>query len=200
MQLEQLELKFFAQSDGTDEGIGDGIDPGDLISVFHRWIRDAALGEDITLIDVVDYRHIVRGPGVVLIGHGHQLRWDTADGRPGLLYARKRDGPGDAGTKLRDALRRGLDACAALEREPVLSGGLRFRTDQVQVTVMSRLVADNTDLSLRRLRRELLPVASTLYPQGSATIERAHEDHRRPLSALIRAPAAPPLAALRARL
>src|SRR5690606_15797570 len=73
-----------------------------VIPVFHDFIREKALPE--LLIDVADYRHVHEGPGVVLIGHGYDLYVDEMDGRPGLLFSRKREATGSVEEILRRSL------------------------------------------------------------------------------------------------
>ena len=40
---------------------------------------------DELLIDVTDYTHVWRGPGILLVGHGVDLYYDLGEDRPGLL-------------------------------------------------------------------------------------------------------------------
>ena len=55
--------------------------------MFHDWIQNQRLDE--LLIDVVDYRHVHDGPGVILIAHDAHYAFDTSEGRLGLLYSRR---------------------------------------------------------------------------------------------------------------
>ena len=52
------------------------------------------------MIDVANYAHVPKGPGVALIGHGTDYFIDEGEGRLGLLYNRKRGAP-DAGAAAR---------------------------------------------------------------------------------------------------
>ena len=69
------------------------------------------------MIDVANYAHVPKGPGVVLIGHGSDYFIDEGEGRLGLLHSRKRGAP-DAGDRLADAFRRTLHAASLLEATP----------------------------------------------------------------------------------
>ena len=60
METVKYDLKLFLQDAGQ-------VDLADFIPVFHDWIQDQSLDE--LLIDVVDYRHVHDGPGVMLIAH-----------------------------------------------------------------------------------------------------------------------------------
>ncbi len=133
---EKIQIKLFA-------------DPSALpplesfIPVFHGWIRDKKLDE--LLIDVADYAHVHEGPGVVLIGHEADYSIDHADGRPGLLYVRKRGlAESSAEQRLIDAIQRAQRARALLEDDPALSG-IRFSNDELLIRVPDRLHATNTD-------------------------------------------------------
>jgi hypothetical protein len=76
--------------------------PHDFIPVFHRWIQTRALDE--VLIDVADYSHVHDGPGVLLICHEANYAIDVIDGRPGLVYARKREVTGSWKERVRQKL------------------------------------------------------------------------------------------------
>lgn len=190
MNVQQLSVKIFARSSDIDQAA--------LIPIFHDWIRDKRLGGDILLIDVADYRHVVDGPGVMLIAHEAHYGLDEAGG-PGLRFARKRDEPGDAAERLREAFGRALQACALLEKEPPLSGALAFDTGKLEVRVMSRLVAPNTPAAYAELEPALTGFLKDLYGAGEITCEHL-SDPRQPLGARVRIQGAPEAATLHARL
>ncbi len=192
MELSQVEVKLFLES-------GSALAAGDLIRVFHRWIRDHRLGKDTLLIDVADYSHVKHGPGVVIAGHGVNYRMDQAEGRPGLLFARKRDAVGPARARLLDALRKALEACRALETDPELGGQVSFRGDELEVNIMNRLAAPNSDESYGALRGELEALLGDLYAGRDATVER-RGPAAGPLSARVRAAESPSVATLLERL
>lgn len=127
-----------------------------VIPVFHAFIREDALGE--MLMDVVDYGHVQDGPGVVLIGHASDYYVEQREGRPGVVYSRKRDGDADATASLREAVRSALRAAVALEAKLPL----RFRTDDVLIRVNDRLAYPNDDAGAARLvaiANDVLPAA-----------------------------------------
>ncbi|MCG8364404.1 MAG: hypothetical protein MJA27_13865, partial [Pseudanabaenales cyanobacterium] len=53
---------------------GPEVSKEDAINVFHSWIQDQKL--DDQLIDVADYSHVPEGPGVMLIGHNAFYSFD----------------------------------------------------------------------------------------------------------------------------
>lgn len=114
----------------------------DAIAVFHRWIQTSAVPE--LLIDVADYSHVPHGPGVMLIGHEANYSLDLAKGRLGLLYQRKAKVDGTDVERLRVAWKTARAAAALLEQEPEFRGKLRFRQDELAITLNDRLLYPNT--------------------------------------------------------
>ena len=151
-----------------------------LIPVFHRWIREKVLDE--LAIDVADYGHVHEGPGVVLIGHSFDYFYEESEGRPGLVYARKRDAPAPA-ERLADTVRRALAGARRLEEDPALSG-LTFRADELLVRVPDRLAAPPDDGGFAALESELDVLGKTLFPGGVAVAREGTP--RDPLSARVK--------------
>ena len=85
MDAHKLQLKIYLTPESART-----LDVEALIPVFHRWIKQRALPE--LTIDVANYQHVPKGPGVVLIGHGADYFLDEGEGRAGLLHNRKRAG------------------------------------------------------------------------------------------------------------
>ncbi len=174
MNAHKLKLKLYADGD---------VDLDQIVRVFHGWIRDQKLDE--LLIDVADYQHVQGGPGIALIGHASDYFLDLGEGRPGLVYSRKRDAPDDV---LGDALGRLLAAAALLEAE-----GIHFRTDEILLRVNDRLAVDDFD-SVRAALAALLPrIVEAFEIEADGTPKQL-------LSARVRAPGAGSIATLRQRL
>jgi hypothetical protein len=155
MDPHKLQLKIYLTPESART-----LDVEALIPVFHRWIKQRVLPE--LTIDVANYQHVPKGPGVVLIGHGADYFLDEGEGRPGLLHNRKRAGlpPGE---RLGDLARRTLHAAALLEKDLALTGKLKFATNELLFRVNDRLAAPNTDVTLAALRTELESLARTLF-------------------------------------
>jgi hypothetical protein len=185
MQAKRVQVKVYAVGSVPTEK---------LIPVFHRWIREKVLDE--LAIDVADYGHVHEGPGVVLIGHAFDYFYEESEGRPGLVYARKRDAPAPA-ERLQDAVRRALAGARRLEEDPTLSG-LLFRADELLVRVPDRLAAPADDAGFAALRSELEDIGKKLF-SGGASVERAGTA-RDPLSARVKGSGAASVKDLLARL
>ena len=186
MDAKKFQVKFFAKSSS--------IELEKLIPVFHRWIREKVIDDEL-LIDVADYAHVPQGPGVVLIGHQSDYYVDLGDARPGLLYSRKRGIDGDLQSTVADAFARALRACKLLEAERTL--GLEFGTSEVLFRAQDRLRAPNDDATLEALRPALETTTKALFGEG-VTLERIGSP-RDPFSVRIQTDAAGSIDAVLAR-
>lgn len=148
MEPQKLQLKLY-----TDRATG--ISPEAFVAVFHSWIKKKLLPE--LMIDVANYAHVPKGPGVALIGHGNDYFIDEGEGRLGLLYSRKRGAP-EPGQRVADTFRRTLHAASLIENDASLAAGgakVRFRTDELQLRINDRLGAPNDDATFAALQPEL---------------------------------------------
>lgn len=158
--------------------------PGDLaldafIPLFHSWIQRREL--DGVPIDVADYAHVPEGPGVMLIGHESDRSLDLGEGRPGVLYQRKREGEGALEERIAAAIRAADGLADALEADP-LAGGLRFGRDEILLRVVDRLRAPNDDATADALRPAIAAALEEVRPGRAAGITRVTADPRGPLS------------------
>ncbi len=147
MDAHKLQLKLFLTPESAR-----AVHAEAFVPVFHRFIKDKVLPE--LVIDVANYDHVPKGPGVVLIGHGSDYFIDEGEGRLGLLHNRKRSGPA-TGERLADLARRTLHVASLLEKDATLAGKLKFATNELLFRVNDRLAAPNTDATLAAVRGEL---------------------------------------------
>ncbi len=169
MDLQHLNLKFFVASPNP-------IDLEPFIGIFHDWIQ-RHLTNDL-LIDVADYRHVVNGPGVVLIGHATNYSLDQTGGRLGLLYNRKAALEGSLNERLSESVHAALLACQRLEQE----NGLKFNGNEALLIFNDRLLAPNTPKTLDALRPALRGFFDRLYGQDAYTLDRISGDPRERLT------------------
>lgn len=166
MESVKVDLKVFLQEPVA-------VELEDFIPVFHDWIQHQRLDE--LLIDVVDYRHVHDGPGVMLIAHDAHYAMDMADGRVGLLYSRRRETHPSRNAiqsvteRLQSVLQCALTACELLEVEPALQGRLKFRGDEMLLRINDRLVSP-TLANFDDLQLHLQPVLGRLYPDHRADV------------------------------
>jgi hypothetical protein len=190
MQARKVQFKLFVESPGE-------VDIDSIVPVFHRWIREKAFDE--LLIDVTDYAHVPNGPALLLVGHGSDYAMDFAEGRPGLLYSRKREAPEDARACVLDALRRALSAARKLEEETSLPKPLRFRGDELLFRLNDRLLAPNTAETFSSVEPLLRDVLGKLYLGVAFSLERIGTS-RELFSVKATAPGAPGVGALLQRI
>ncbi len=188
MKAHKLRLKLFVEK-------ADGLDLDSFVPVFHQWVKNQKVSGEL-LIDVADYTHVHQGPGILLVGHGVDFYIDEGQGRPGLLFARKRDAPPEA-DRLADTFKNALQACAFLEAEQSLSG-LHFKTDEWLFQITDKLDAPNTGATLESVRPELEEFLKTLLDGTSFSLE--HEGRERdPFTLRVKSSGAPDVKTLLAR-
>jgi hypothetical protein len=189
MKSEKLQIKFFARPNAA-------FDLETVVPVFHRFIREHAFDE--LMIDVADYKHVHHGPGIALVGDANDYFLDEGEGRPGLLFSRKRHGSGPEG-RLREGFARALKACTLLEAAPELGGKLTFATNEILIRLPDRLRAPNDDATFAEVSSEVSAWLDKLYGAGGFVIERGAPAPEA-LALRVKAKASPTLAALLATL
>jgi hypothetical protein len=167
MELHRLGIKFFA----TDPA---SIQLEDFIPIFHGWIqRQAVLGH--LLIDVHDYSHVQGGPGILLVAHEGNFSIDMSDGRPGLLYYRKKPTAEPPAEHVKAILKTARDACRLLEQE----SKIRFKPNELLVIANDRLAAPNDEATFA----ELKPVIAEAL-EGAFNLTRVSTDPKERLAIL----------------
>jgi hypothetical protein len=165
MELQHVNIKIFV--DGNLQ-----VDLQEIIEVFHRWTADQSMDE--LLIDVADYRHVLAGPGVVLVGHDADYAIDIARNRPGLLYNRKAAIDGSNADRFRQALSAASNACDLLESQ--FPGQLKFNRQEFELVINDRCLAPNTAETYSSCEGEL---ATFLGELGHADAQITHDSDPR---------------------
>jgi hypothetical protein len=148
--------------------------PQELIAVFHRWIEEGTL-EDELMIDVAIYEHVPNGPGIVLVcDHAHYY-FDVRGGRWGLRYRGRRAARGSGEEAVTRAFARVLGAAALLENDPGLEGRYRFRTDEVEFGVFDRRLAPSDEATLAAVRPALESAVEALYGEPARSLTLVSE-------------------------
>lgn len=155
----------------------------EVVRIFHRWIREERLQP--LLIDVADYTHMWRGPGIKLVAHEANYSLGTHHGRLGLAYQRKRPPVGATSSPLAVAVRDTLEAARLLEQE---LPALRFSPSEVVVSVLDRLRAPNDATTQDAIAGALNPVFCELFSGPVGVRADAQADARQPLTVHVRSP------------
>ena len=181
------------------------VDVETFIPVFHRWIRENVVPNEL-LMDVADYKHIIDGPAILLIGHEADYVIDMTDGKPGFLYVRKRDTGNDLSDALGTTLAQALNGVKLAESDVELQGKLKLRTDAATFVLLDRLNYPNAGSngseasSAGESAQAQLSQNLTALFGGDATVTRVDNDAREPLTFELNAPSAPDVDTLLSRL
>lgn len=173
----RISIKFQAEA-------APGFDITDAVPVFHRWIREHVVENEL-LIDVADYKHVVDGPGILLVGHEADYGLELVDGQLGLLYTRKREVGESLTGAFQTLFAQSVAAARRLEAEPELAG-LRIHTDAAEVAILDRLAFANSDEGVNAIGPALEEVLAGVYSSG-ATARRVENDPRQPLTVRVAA-------------
>ncbi|HKQ86648.1 MAG TPA: hypothetical protein VJS43_07760 [Candidatus Acidoferrales bacterium] len=169
LEVQHVNVKLFV------EGSEEALEP--LVPVFHRWIQEKPLEE--LLLDVADYRHVIDGPGVVLIGHEANYSLDNTEGDLGVLYNRKTPLDGTNQDRLKQAARAALNACEKLEAEPKLNGKIRFGGTKIQLLINDRFLAPNVAETRAAFDPELKEFCARLFGGIEYTASYENDPRRR---------------------
>jgi hypothetical protein len=151
-----------------------------FVEVFHRWIQSSALPE--LMIDVADYEHVHDGPRTYFCGHESDYIIDHGEGRPGLVYVRKRVLNDESDRRLKDSLGR-ISRVAALLGDAIPD--LRFEESELRVVALDRLNAPNNEATFTIAKNELTNVLGQAW-QGMDVTHDSVSDPRAPLSLRVR--------------
>lgn len=164
----RLAVKFFTADETT-------IDLAQSVTVMQRWIQSHTV--DGLLIDVIDYKHVPDGPGVVLIGHEGDYSLDQKNGELGLLYTLKRDASVSEFTgQLALSLQRALQAVQALSKDRTLKKP-QFVTTDFELRILDRRTAPNTLEGLALVQNAVTRIFNA-WGIGIAGLESAEADPR----------------------
>lgn len=165
----------------------------DVVPVFHSWIQQQALAGNL-LIDVADYLHVERGPGIVLVAHEANYATDQAEPGLGLFYQRKRALPeASFRDRLAHAFREALSAAWLLEQDPKLGPTWKFDTRRVHVRVSDKLAAPNDPATFTGLKPELVSFFTKLLGTADFVVEHYAGDGRTPFEVRVSAKTYQPL-------
>jgi len=158
-----------------------GVSLDGFIEIFGRWRKEkhpsAALGTgEADWVDLADYAHLPRGPGIVLVGHRCSIAFDLADPGPGILYTARRGLTGSHAERLGAAFAWCLEFAKRLTGEPEFPKDVRLRTGELELRFNDRLETPNTPETDAELRPAVEQVLSKLIGAGGYDLGRASDD------------------------
>ena len=162
----RLGVKFSLKQEPT-------LQPQDILPIFQRWIQEHTV-EDM-LIDVIDYKHVLEGPGIVLIADAADYAYDLGDGELGLHYIRKRSLPDDLKDALRLVFRHALVAARALEAEA--PGDIVFDYGTAKISFLDRMHYRNEGTVFENLNEDLTEILSAIFG-APVVVTRLYDDRR----------------------
>ena len=161
--LQRIHVKMLAQAPP-----GFRLDP--FLAIFGRWRQDK--NHPAQWVDLADYAHMARGPGILLAGHQGNFAIDL--NRPGLgvLYAGKKDFGGSNDERIVEAFRRCLDLAKALVAEPAYPAELQLRPEAWEFCINDRLQFPNNDVTDGMLRPAIEAALNKLFGEGGCDMKR----------------------------
>lgn len=178
MEIQHVNIKLHLEHSGVVD-----LDP--IIPIFHDWVREQSCEE--TLVDVVEYRHVPAGPGILLVGYEADISLDWSDNRLGVRYNRKAKFGGENKDRFRQALRGVLIICKKLEEDKRLDGKLRFESRLFELGVNDRMLAPNNQDTYVSLAPVIKSFCDELFGQNSYSLTHQNDPRRR-FSVLIQTP------------
>ncbi|OFV92261.1 MAG: hypothetical protein A3H28_17380 [Acidobacteria bacterium RIFCSPLOWO2_02_FULL_61_28] len=154
--LQRIQIKLAA-----DAPPGLKLDP--FLEIFSRWRKETHPAE---WVDLADYAHLPRGPGIVLIGQRCNVSFDLADPGPGILYAARKGLTGSHTERLGAAFQWCLEFSKRLLAEPEFPKEVRVRTDRLEIRFNDRLETPNTASTDAELRPAVEQVLNALFGAG----------------------------------
>ncbi len=148
--------------------------PDDILPIFQRWIQEHTVPG--MLIDVIDYKHVPEGPGIVLVADEADYAYDLGEGQPGLHYVRKRDLPDSLPAALRLSFHHALLAAQALEAEA--PGDLNFDFTTAKISFLDRMHYRNLPEAFAAIHAEITEIVGEIYG-AEVEVTRVNDDPRR---------------------
>ncbi len=170
MELQRLGVKLFVENPSS-------LEIRSFIPILHSWIQRQAIAGHL-LIDIHDYSHVYRGPGILLVAHEGNFSMDRAEDRLGLFYYRKQPSKGSLRDHIQTIFRTALQACRLLEEESELEG-IRFKTDEVLVVANYRLFAPNTPKTFQQLQPVFTEFFEQLFEGNEVTLNHRSDPKER---------------------
>jgi hypothetical protein len=159
--LQRIQIKILA-----DAPPGLSLEP--FLEIFGRWRHEK--DDPAQWVDLADYAHMSRGPGVVLIGHRISIGFDTDAPQPGIIFTARKGLSGSHGEKIFAAFRRCLELAKRLTEEKTFPANVRLHTGEIELRFNDRLATPNAASTDAELRPAVTQVLNTLFGSGAYTL------------------------------
>lgn len=170
LDLQRIHVKMVA-----DAPANLNLDP--FLAIFGRWRHDS--DHPAQWVDLADYAHMAKGPGIVLIGKQGDFSVNRDDPGLGLLYAGKKDFEGPLGKRIAEAFRRCLGLAESLLAEPEYPAALKVQTGVWEIFINDRLQFPNTSETDRLLREPIQSALDSLFGRDGYSLTRDMDPQRR---------------------
>ena len=160
--LQRIQIKVAAEAPA-----GLTLDP--FIEIFGRWRKEKQAAD---WVDLADYAHLPRGPGIMLVGHRCSIAFDLCEPGPGILYTARRGLTGSHAERLASAFAWGLEFAKRLASEPEFPKDIRLRTDSFELKFNDRLETPDTPETDAELRPAVDEVLGKLFGAGGYEVRR----------------------------
>ena len=148
------------------------IDIESFVPLFHNWIQEDRIPNHI-MVDVVDYKHIPDGPGIMIIAHEGYFSLDFEDNELGLLYMRKTQ-LGDNVSETLSAIQQILDfAVELIKIDSTIGEKIEF-SDEYQLLSNDRFEFPNNPES----KKKLLQAASGVFSDAVLSVPETFKGSR----------------------
>lgn len=158
IDLQRISIKIHSEAAASVS-----LDP--FLEIFGRWRADKT--HPAEWLDLADYAHVPKGPGVMLIGVKAMYAFDLADPAPGLLYVTRRGLSGTPEQRIKAALRTALDLAQRITAEKSYPAAAKLRTGSIELRLLDRLLTPNTPATDAAMRPAIDAALNTAFGAGA---------------------------------
>jgi len=169
-ELQRIAVKIL-----TDAPPSLNLDP--FLAIFGRWRTATAHPAD--WVDLADYAHMPRGPGIVLVGKRCNFSFDLGGAAPGLLYASKMGLEGAPEARLLSVFRACLEMSRSLLAEAEFPASVRLQTGSLELIFNDRLETANTEATDQQLKPAVVAALDRLLGPGAYQLTPQADPDRR---------------------
>ena len=170
MNVQKVTLKLF-----TDEPATVNLTP--FIAIFARWRLDKS--HSAQWVDLADYAHLAKGPGIVLIGKQGNLAVDFSEPGAGILWSNKKELAGKIEDRILQVMNRSLTLASLLTSEPDYPETFKPRPGFWELSFNDRLEAPNENEVDVILRPHIEAVFDYLFGKDKYSLVRQVDPGRR---------------------